>query len=85
MAKEPTFTDIEYGKTGIPGTKVYVSNLEPSTKYYWRVNASNAGGIGTYSEAYSFTTGFPVIPVLASPENGATVCRCRQAHFGNRL
>jgi len=28
----------------------------PNTKYYWRVRGKNGGGLGTWSEVWSFTT-----------------------------
>jgi len=30
--------------------------LQGGVKYYWRVNATNAGGTSAYSSVYSFTT-----------------------------
>jgi hypothetical protein len=52
------------------------SDLAPGT-YFWRVNASNSGGAGAWSGAWSFTisTGgtLPAAPTLSSPANGATV------------
>ncbi|MBI5464368.1 MAG: family 10 glycosylhydrolase [Ignavibacteriales bacterium] len=45
--------------------------LQGQQKYFWRVNASNAGGTGNYAAARSFFTGFPAMPVLVSPRNYA--------------
>jgi len=72
LSKEPTFTTIENGKTGIPGTKVYINNLEPSTKYFWRVNANNTGGKSVWSETFEFTTAAEAldVPTLISPLTG---------------
>ena len=39
----------------------------PQQRYYWRVKASNAGGTGEFSAVWSFVTGFPSAPVLATP------------------
>jgi hypothetical protein len=48
--------------------------LQNNTTYYWRVNATNAGGTSPWSEVWSFTTiqGVPPPPTLLLPINGAT-------------
>lgn len=45
--------------------------LDTSTKYYWRVSASNLGQWGEYSDIWHFTTGKMIYkpPVLLSPKN----------------
>jgi hypothetical protein len=47
--------------------------LQNDTKYYWRVNAKNAGGTSNYSTVFNFTTivAVPSIPGLLTPANGA--------------
>lgn len=49
------------------------SNLNYSTKYFWRVRAKNNFGIGPYSSIFSFTTGLPPVPskpILVYPDSG---------------
>lgn len=48
--------------------------LQNNTTYYWRVNATNAGGTSPWSTVWSFTTiqGVPPPPTLLLPTNGAT-------------
>jgi hypothetical protein len=58
----------------ITDTVATVSGLAYSTKYYWRVNAKNAGGSSAFSAKWAFTTAaaVPSVPVLLSPANNAT-------------
>ena len=44
-----------------------LTGLYGQTKYFWRVNSSNAGGTSEYSDIFSFRTGFPNPPVLVYP------------------
>ncbi len=49
-----------------------VSNLTASTKYYWRVQAVNPGGVSSFAGPDSFTVmALPSVPVTAAPLNGA--------------
>ncbi|MEI7484658.1 MAG: YCF48-related protein [Ignavibacteriota bacterium] len=51
----------------IPAGKLNMSNT-----YYWRVNASNSFGTGSWSVVWNFSTaGAPTAPVLLLPVNGA--------------
>ena len=51
-----------------------VFTLDTSTKYYWRVSASNLGEWGEASNVWNFTTGTMMFnpPTLLLPENMAT-------------
>jgi hypothetical protein len=72
-------TDSLFGTTVLNDSTVtttsrQVGPLANSTKYYWRVNAKNAGGTSSYSSVWNFTTvagPAPPPPVLGSPANGA--------------
>lgn len=48
--------------------------LNYNTLYYWRVNATNAGGTGQWSSVWNFTTQIqaPSAPTLIAPPNGST-------------
>jgi hypothetical protein len=46
------FSDIQ----NITGTSVSITGLANSTKYYWRVNASNSAGTSAWSSVRNFTT-----------------------------
>jgi uncharacterized lipoprotein YddW (UPF0748 family) len=47
-----------------------LTGLDGQETYYWHVSVSNAGGESDFSEKFSFTTGFPEVPTLVSPEPG---------------
>jgi uncharacterized lipoprotein YddW (UPF0748 family) len=53
----------------VTDTSYTVSGLKGMMKYYWRVRAGNPAGTSDFSSARSFTTGFPVSPVLIYPES----------------
>ncbi len=58
-----------------PSSYQVVTPLQPSTKYYWHVNATGQGGQqGNYSTTWNFTTipATPPVPTLESPTNGQT-------------
>jgi uncharacterized lipoprotein YddW (UPF0748 family) len=51
-------------------TTTITSGLAPQSTYYWRVLGGNQGATGSYSTAWSFTTGWPTPPVVLSPASG---------------
>ncbi len=53
------------------------SSLANNTKYYWRVQAKNAGGMSSWTGAWCFTTivAAPLLPTLSFPANGAKGCQ----------
>lgn len=49
--------DLVADSSGIEGTEFLVTeDLESTTEYFWRVNATNEGGTGEWSEVWSFIT-----------------------------
>jgi len=70
VSKDPTFaSSLLVNDASIIDSFRVITGMEGQTRYYWRLNASNSGGTGSYSVARSFVTGFPAAPVLASPAN----------------
>ncbi len=50
------FSALVVNQTGIVSTSYTGSSLLNNTTYYWRVNATNAGGTSAWSSVWSFTT-----------------------------
>ena len=66
----PTFDSlIVFDQINLTDTFKVITGLEGQQQYYWRVNSTNAGGSSSFSNAFSFTTGFPSTPSLAYPIN----------------
>jgi len=76
VSTDSTFATTFADQSGITTTSYAASGLAAGTRYFWHVNATNAGGTSAYSGAFSFTTSSPppppAVPVLATPANGAT-------------
>ena len=50
------FTSPVFNQSEITDTSQQITGLDNNTVYYWRVNASNAGGTSEWSEVWDFTT-----------------------------
>jgi hypothetical protein len=61
---------IALDQIGIVDSLYVMTGLLPTTPYYWRVSAADAGGEGSFSSAWIFTTSAPA-PVLVAPPNDA--------------
>ena len=73
VSTESGFAALSFDDSTITKTSQLVSSLKNSTKYYWRVNAKNMGGIGGWSSVWTFTTvvAAPSQPTLVSPANAS--------------
>lgn len=71
ISKNPYFTTVYTGRSGLENNIITIRNLEPSTTYYWRVKAKNDEGESKWSQVFSFRTApSPLLqPTLVSPEN----------------
>ncbi len=70
VSPDSTFaTQLLVNETSLTDTFKVIAGLEGQQKYYWRMRADNAGGMGVFSATSHFTTGFPIAPMLASPVN----------------
>ncbi|HEY6193966.1 MAG TPA: fibronectin type III domain-containing protein [Candidatus Eisenbacteria bacterium] len=83
VSTSSTFGTTVVDQSGIAATSDAISGLAAGTQYFWRVNATNAGGTSAFSTAFSFTTAAaapppppppaaPAPPTLSSPANGTT-------------
>ena len=75
MSISSTFSTPVPRPAGHPPTSTAVTGLTGNTPYYWRVNASNAGGTSAWSTVWSFTTAAAAAPRpgradASSPSNG---------------
>ncbi|MCX6132225.1 MAG: DUF5050 domain-containing protein [Ignavibacteriales bacterium] len=74
VSTSSSFATTLVDQAGLTTTVYSASGLGYSTNYYWRVNATNAGGTGPWSANRSFTTNVapPPTPSLASPATGSS-------------
>jgi hypothetical protein len=77
LSRNAGFTDLVVNETGIaPTDTVYGATplLDSNQSYYWRVNATTAGGTTAWSSAWSFATlsSAPDVPLLVAPAHQAT-------------
>lgn len=58
VSADSLFVTTAYDTSGVTASQLTVPSgkLAQSTKYYWRVNATNAGGTGPWSGVWNFTT-----------------------------
>lgn len=64
LSTDSTFnSNLIVNDSTITGTSRIVSGLINLTKYYWRVNAKNAGGTSNYSATWNFTPGIVGITI----------------------
>jgi hypothetical protein len=76
VSTEATFTSgLIVDDPAVIDTTKPLSALTAGAKYYWRVNASSAGGTSDFSSAFDFTVAaaIPGAVTLTSPDNGASV------------
>jgi len=66
------FSDVFKSVENIRDTSLTVSGFSGQTTYFWRAKSSNPAGTSDFSDTFQFSTGFPPVPLLASPLNGAT-------------
>jgi uncharacterized lipoprotein YddW (UPF0748 family) len=69
VARDSTFAALLVNETGLVDTFKVISGLEGQMTYYWRVQASNAGGVSAFSTKNYFATGFPVVTTQVAPLN----------------
>lgn len=75
LSDDMLFTTLIVTKDQTADTTFTFTNLQNLHKYYWRVRAFNAGGMGSFSSIDSLTTiiGVPSVPLLVSPVHATGV------------
>ena len=81
IAADQNFDNIVVNKLNVKDTLSSLTELAGQETYYWRVKAFNPAGESQYSNSRSFTTGFPVAPMLVFPAN-ETVNAPTSIHLG---
>ena len=72
ISTDSTFSSgVVFDQTGLIDTMKLVTAINGQQKYYWRAMSFNAAGFSSYSNPFSFTTGYPSTPLLAYPANFA--------------
>jgi uncharacterized lipoprotein YddW (UPF0748 family) len=72
ISKDPNFATVLIDKTNLTDTAFAIPALEGQQTFYWRVKAANIAGESNFSDAKSFTTGYPIAPVLLYPTNNTS-------------
>ncbi|MBD3393575.1 MAG: hypothetical protein GF418_15685, partial [Chitinivibrionales bacterium] len=74
VATDDAFSSTIEDEAGVTDTTFAPSELSHNMTYYWRVNATNAGGTSAWSETRFFVTepGSDDIPALVSPASSST-------------
>ncbi len=67
ISQTPSFDSLEMEIKNLQDTTLSLTGLIGQTTYYWRVRSANVRGESNFSEAFSFTTGFPKIPLPLYP------------------
>ncbi len=67
ISHSPSFDSLDVEASNLQDTSYLVSGLTGLTQYYWRVRSTNVAGASNFSEAFSFTTGFPRVPLAVYP------------------
>jgi hypothetical protein len=75
LASDEGFINLIVNVDSLEQTTLTVDDLSKETMYYWRVRASNLGGVSEWSSVWRFETIYdiPEIPLLVSPENGSNI------------
>ncbi len=86
LSTDSTFaSNIIKDNPAVTDTTMVLTGLLGQQKYYWKLNASNAGGTSLYSQVYNFTTGFPALAQLVNPTDKTTNIQLRPDFNWNKV
>ena len=73
VSTNSNFSNLVVNTSGISGSShsAVSYGLSGEQTYYWRVAGVNPGGLGEFSDPFSFTTGYPSTPVITSPTHNS--------------
>ncbi len=74
ISKVSNFAATFSNQAGITGTSLNITGLAIGSTYYWHVNAANAGGAGSWSDAWSFTVTASSVSVSNKITAGPSFC-----------
>jgi hypothetical protein len=74
LSNRADYASVILDEKNLTTTQKELSNLRPSSSYYWRVSASNGAGEGNWSTVRTFETAstLPEIPTITHPINAST-------------
>ncbi len=73
ISADPNFATTLVDKQNLTDTSFTIANLVGQKTFYWRVKSANVAGESAYSQVNSFTTGYPVAPLLVYPTNNTSL------------
>ena len=67
VSDDESFSNKIFDIDNISDTTITLEGFQGATSYFWKVRANNNGGSSSFSDVYSFSTGFPLMPTLVYP------------------
>jgi len=87
ISEKQDFSTYLYYYAFIYNNQQIISDLKDNTTYYWKVRGVNIGGVGKWSEVWTFTTlsKLPYTPNLIYPENLSNISNTQISFKWNKV